>query len=160
IRQRETQMGLPFLFVRATGGGRLAGVKCPRTPTPPHPEARVSPSPFRLAVALTLVAPPVAVTADAPLQLTLRSRAAAPGRAPGAVAERGAGGTPKKPAIIVCARGDQHGCASAERRVGELAGPMNEMLKAARAKGVLIIHAPSTCTGFYKDTPQRKRAQA
>ena len=36
---------------------------------------------------------------------------------------------------------------------------MNEMLKAARAKGVFIIHAPSTCTGFYKDTPQRKLAK-
>src|SRR5205814_2832748 len=35
----------------------------------------------------------------------------------------------------------------------------NDMLKAARARGVFIIHAPSTCTAFYKDTPQRKRAQ-
>ena len=36
---------------------------------------------------------------------------------------------------------------------------MNDLLKLARARGVFIIHAPSTCTGFYKDTPQRKRAQ-
>ena len=27
-----------------------------------------------------------------------------------------------------------------------------------RKKGVLIIHAPSTCVDFYKDTPQRKLA--
>jgi hypothetical protein len=33
-------------------------------------------------------------------------------------------------------------------------------LKQARAQGVFIIHAPSTCTGFYKDTPQRRRAQS
>jgi nicotinamidase-related amidase len=66
----------------------------------------------------------------------------------------------KKTAIIVCDMWDDHWCKSAARRVGELAGPMNEMLKAARAKGVFIIHAPSTCTDFYKDTPQRKLAQA
>jgi nicotinamidase-related amidase len=36
---------------------------------------------------------------------------------------------------------------------------MNEMLKAARARGVLVVHAPSTCTGFYQDTPQRRRAR-
>ena len=32
-------------------------------------------------------------------------------------------------------------------------------LKAAREKGVFIIHAPSSVTAFYKDTPQRKRAK-
>jgi hypothetical protein len=26
--------------------------------------------------------------------------------------------------------------------------------------GILVIHAPSTCVDFYKDTPQRRRAQA
>jgi len=41
-----------------------------------------------------------------------------------------------------------------------MAGPLNEMVKAARARGVFIIHAPSTCTAFYKDTPQRKLALA
>ena len=30
----------------------------------------------------------------------------------------------------------------------EMAGPMNEMVKAARAKGVFIIHAPSSVHGF------------
>jgi nicotinamidase-related amidase len=42
--------------------------------------------------------------------------------------------------------------------VGELAGPLNETVKAARQRGVFIIHAPSSVTGFYKDSPQRKRA--
>jgi nicotinamidase-related amidase len=79
---------------------------------------------------------------------------------PPQVAEYKVAWNPKKSAIIVCDMWDQHWCKSAAARVGELAGPMNEMLKAARAKGVFIIHAPSTCTGFYKDTPQRKRAQA
>jgi nicotinamidase-related amidase len=54
---------------------------------------------------------------------------------------------------------DHHWCKSAERRVGELVGPMNEMLQQARARGAYIIHAPSSVTDFYKDTPQRKRAQ-
>jgi nicotinamidase-related amidase len=91
--------------------------------------------------------------------LNLRSRAALPGREPVAPTERTVEWSPKKTAIIVCDMWDHHWCKSAEERVGELAGPMNEMLKAARARGVFVIHAPSTCTAFYKETPQRKRAQ-
>jgi nicotinamidase-related amidase len=97
---------------------------------------------------------------SAALTLTLRSRAAAPGKEPVAPTERKVEWDSKKTAIIVCDMWDHHWCKSAEARVGELAVPMNEMLKVARAKGVFVIHAPSTCTGFYKDTPQRKRAQA
>jgi nicotinamidase-related amidase len=67
---------------------------------------------------------------------------------------------PKKTALIICDMWDDHWCKSAARRVGEMAGPFNDMVKMARGRGVFIIHAPSTCTGFYKDTPQRKRAQA
>ena len=66
----------------------------------------------------------------------------------------------RKTAIIVCDMWDDHWCKSAARRVGELAGPMNAMLAAARKKGVFIIHAPSTCTDFYKGTPARKLALA
>ena len=65
-----------------------------------------------------------------------------------------------KTAAIVCDMWDQHWCQGATRRVGELAGPMNEFLTAARAKGVFIIHAPSDTMGAYADTPARKRAQA
>jgi nicotinamidase-related amidase len=54
---------------------------------------------------------------------------------------------------------DDHWCKSAARRVNEMAGPLNEVVKTARARGVFVIHAPSTCTGFYEGTPQRKRAQ-
>jgi nicotinamidase-related amidase len=62
-------------------------------------------------------------------------------------------------ALIICDMWDDHWCKSASKRVAELAGPLNETVKAARAKGVFIIHAPSTCTAFYKGTPQRKLAQ-
>jgi nicotinamidase-related amidase len=37
---------------------------------------------------------------------------------------------------------------------------MNEVIKQARAKGVFIIHAPSSVTKFYDDTPQRARARS
>jgi nicotinamidase-related amidase len=110
------------------------------------------------ALAVVTLAP--AKPADGPLELTLRSRASAPGQDPVPPTEKKVSWDPKKTAIIVCDMWDHHWCKSAEARVGELAGPMNEMLKAARARGVFIIHAPSTCTAFYKDTPQRKRAQA
>ena len=91
---------------------------------------------------------------DGSLQLHLRSRT------PAAVDEKQAAWEAKKTALIICDMWDDHWCKSAARRVGEMAGPLNEAVKSARAKGVFIIHAPSTCTDFYKDTPQRKRAQA
>lgn len=64
-----------------------------------------------------------------------------------------------KTAFIICDMWDDHWCKGAARRVGELAGPMNRMIAKARQQGAFIIHAPSTCTGFYKDSPARKRAQ-
>ena len=66
---------------------------------------------------------------------------------------------PEKTAIIVCDMWDDHWCKSASRRVGEMAPALNAMLKAARAKGIFIIHAPSSVVDFYKDTPQRNLAQ-
>lgn len=63
-------------------------------------------------------------------------------------------------ALIICDMWDDHWCKSAARRVGEMAGPLNEVVKKARANGMLIIHAPSSVVDFYKDTPQRKYAQS
>ncbi|WP_010587162.1 PVC-type heme-binding CxxCH protein [Schlesneria paludicola] len=63
-------------------------------------------------------------------------------------------------AIVVCDMWDKHWCPNATARVAEMAPRMNEVLKAARSKGVLIIHCPSDTMEFYKDTPQRKLAQA
>ena len=63
-------------------------------------------------------------------------------------------------AIVVCDMWDKHWCPTATARVAEMAPRMNLVLKAARDKGVLIIHCPSDTMEFYKDTPQRKRAQA
>lgn len=65
-----------------------------------------------------------------------------------------------KTALIICDMWDDHWCKSAARRVGELVGPMNEMAKTARARGSLVIHAPSSVVAFYNDHPARKRALA
>ena len=67
---------------------------------------------------------------------------------------------PEKMAIVVCDMWDAHHCLNAVRREAELVGPMNKMLEAARKKGMLIIHSPSSCMEPYKDFPGRKMAQA
>ena len=67
---------------------------------------------------------------------------------------------PRETAIIVCDMWNAHWCEGASHRVAEMAPRMNEVLKAARAKGVLIVHAPSGTLEQYKDRPQRKAAQA
>jgi putative heme-binding domain-containing protein len=66
---------------------------------------------------------------------------------------------PKKTAIIICDMWNQHWCKGATARVAEMAPRMNEVLKAARARGVFIIHSPSDTMKFYAGWPQRLRAQ-
>lgn len=61
-------------------------------------------------------------------------------------------------AIIVCDMWDAHHCLNAVRRESELAPRMEKVLQDARARGVLIVHAPSSCMDAYKDHPARKRA--
>lgn len=63
-------------------------------------------------------------------------------------------------AIVVCDMWDKHWCPTATERVGQMVPRMNEVITAARQKGVLIIHCPSDTLDFYKDTPQRKLAMA
>ncbi|HEY2840210.1 MAG TPA: isochorismatase family protein, partial [Pirellulales bacterium] len=67
---------------------------------------------------------------------------------------------PAHTAIIVCDMWNQHWCQGATARVAEMAPRMNEVLKAARSAGVLILHCPSDTMKFYQDAPQRKLAQA
>ncbi len=62
---------------------------------------------------------------------------------------------PEETAIIVCDMWDQHWCRSATNRVNELAPVVNQVLKIARNKGVLIVHAPSDVVDYYDETPQR-----
>src|SRR5437773_573322 len=88
--------------------------------------------------------------ADPALHLTLRSR----DKAGDGVVEKKTDWDTKKTALIICDMWDDHWCKGAAARVSEMAPAFNEMVKAARAKGVFIIHAPSSVTNFYKDTPQ------
>ncbi len=60
-------------------------------------------------------------------------------------------------ALLICDMWDNHWCASAARRCGEIAKRMNPVVESARRKGVTIIHAPSDTMAFYQDAPQRKR---
>lgn len=63
-------------------------------------------------------------------------------------------------AIIVCDMWDSHHCHRAVLRVNELAPRLDQVLQAARAQGVMIIHAPSSCMKPYADHPARQRAES
>lgn len=95
-----------------------------------------------------------------PLRLHLRSRApAAPDSDQFPLAASEAEWDPAKTAIIVCDMWNEHWCRGATERVAEMAPRMNEVLKAARDRGVLVIHCPSDTMKFYEDAPQRKLAR-
>ncbi|MBG88532.1 MAG: hypothetical protein CMO80_16750 [Verrucomicrobiales bacterium] len=66
---------------------------------------------------------------------------------------------PRETAVIICDMWNNHHCTAAARRVVELAPYLNQVVQAARKRGVLIIHAPSGCANYYQDTPARKRMQ-
>lgn len=63
---------------------------------------------------------------------------------------------PAHTAIILCDLWDKHWCRGATTRVGVLTEKINPLLRAARKRGMLIIHAPSDTMTFYKDAPQRR----
>ena len=108
--------------------------------------------------------PRTAPSASEPLNLHARVREAGP--QPGD-SQPGTSRTSEKilswdsahTAVIICDMWNRHWCRGATRRVGELAPAMNQTIAAARAKGILIIHAPSSCMDAYKDHPARKKAQ-
>ena len=89
--------------------------------------------------------------ADTPLHLDLRSRqkVVKQEKAGFVIAQKPVDWEPMKTAMIICDMWDDHWCKGAASRVAELAGPMNELVKAARSRGVFIIHSPSSVTGFY-----------
>jgi nicotinamidase-related amidase len=96
---------------------------------------------------------------EGPLALRLRSRVeerATPGSF--SAVEKAESWDPKQTAIIVCDMWDLHHCLNAVKRETEMAPTMDRVLKSARDKGAVIIHAPSECMATYKDHPARKRA--
>ncbi|MFN0130698.1 MAG: protein-signal peptide and transmembrane prediction [Verrucomicrobiales bacterium] len=108
-----------------------------------------------VAVLLSSMVGPAASGAEESIELVLRSRVKS-----GEVREQPAVWEAKKTALIICDMWDDHWCRSAARRVTELAGPLNDTVKAARSRGVFIIHAPSSVTKFYDGVPQRQMAIA
>jgi nicotinamidase-related amidase len=93
------------------------------------------------------------------LNLLLRSRVPGPIDS-GAyrIVEKKATWDPARSAVIVCDMWDLHHCLNATRRGAELAPRMDEVLKNARERGMLVIHAPSECMDAYKGHPARERA--
>ena len=65
---------------------------------------------------------------------------------------------PAETAVVICDMWDLHHCRNATLRVGEIAPRMNELVANLRERGVLVIHAPSSCLDFYRDHPARSRA--
>jgi nicotinamidase-related amidase len=62
-------------------------------------------------------------------------------------------------AIIICDMWDDHHCKMAAQRVGAMAPRMNQVVTAARDRGVLIIHAPSETMNMYAGSPWRLRME-
>lgn len=60
-------------------------------------------------------------------------------------------------ALLVCDMWDRHWCQTATKRCDALALKMSPVIATARDQGVQIIHAPSECMEFYRDTSQRQR---
>jgi nicotinamidase-related amidase len=62
-------------------------------------------------------------------------------------------------AIVICDMWDKHWCRGATNRVEGLARRMEPLLEAARAKSILIIHAPSETMSYYANAPGRLAAE-
>jgi nicotinamidase-related amidase len=62
-------------------------------------------------------------------------------------------------AIIIIDMWDTHTCHLSAQRVAAMAPRMNQVVDAARSRGVMIIHAPSDTMKFYEGRPQRLRMQ-
>lgn len=93
-----------------------------------------------------------------PIALTARYRQASPAGAY-TVRERPLRWEPSQTAVIICDMWDAHWCRGATTRVAELAPRLDRFVRAARERGALIVHAPSSCMEPYRDHPARRRAQ-
>lgn len=60
-------------------------------------------------------------------------------------------------ALVLCDLWDRHHCRGAEERLARLLPRMNDVLRAVRNAGGLIVHAPSGTMRFYKASLARRR---
>ena len=116
-----------------------------------------------LAVAVVVAGGAVAAADDSStLKLNLRRRietSAGSGRYH-TLTEHDVAWDARQTAIVVCDMWDAHHCLNAVRRASELAPRMNQVLHAARDRGALIIHAPSSCMAAYANRPGRQLAKS
>jgi nicotinamidase-related amidase len=61
-------------------------------------------------------------------------------------------------ALVICDLWDNHWSRGAAERVNAMVAYFNDVVCAARERGVLIVHAPSETLAFYAGTPARQRA--
>jgi len=60
-------------------------------------------------------------------------------------------------ALVLCDVWDRHTCPAAERRLELLLPRMQAVVTALRARGTLVVHAPSDTMAFYAGSPARQR---
>ncbi|MFM7868699.1 MAG: protein-signal peptide and transmembrane prediction, partial [Planctomycetaceae bacterium] len=114
-----------------------------------------------LLTCLSVLPVPAPAQSTAALQLPARSRhLVAPDSSLWHSTQQTLTWLPAETCVVVCDMWDDHWCKPSAARVAEMAPVMNEVLKAARSQGLLIIHCPSDTLDFYKDTPQRQLAMA
>src|SRR5688500_9612855 len=117
---------------------------------------------LRLAMFIVVILTPTCLFSAEPnrlwLQLQARSREVDSDPAEHKLVEKTLTWDPQKTALIVVDMWDDHWCKGAAQRVEELAKPMNQFIAEARRSGVFIVHCPSTCVDFYKDSHARRRA--
>jgi nicotinamidase-related amidase/type 1 glutamine amidotransferase len=114
---------------------------------------------FAILALLVVVASGLAQGADK-IKIVLNARGRAETSEGGfAVVNQKLAWEPSETAVIICDMWDKHWCKGATDRVAEMAPRMNQFIEKARAKGMLIVHAPSGTVDYYKDHPARKRAQ-
>ncbi|MCH2129962.1 MAG: isochorismatase family protein [Pirellulaceae bacterium] len=68
--------------------------------------------------------------------------------------------SPQQTAVIICDMWDLHSCLNATRRGAEMVPRMNKFVANARARGVTIIHAPSSCMAAYDGHPARRNTES
>ena len=122
------------------------------------PSAPARPRWFRWGLLLAiLLVPASSILGEETLKLSLRSRANVDGQEQSV--ERAAEWDPRHTAVIICDMWDDHWCRGAAARVVELAPHVEHLVAQLRSRGVLVIHAPSTCMAPYEGTPARRLAQ-
>ena len=86
----------------------------------------------------------------APLRLLTRRRVAAPsGSVETRAVEEMIEWRADQTALIICDMWDDHYCRNSARRLVEMIPRLNRTVAGARARGVHIIHAPSSTMDFY-----------